>query len=344
MLQNIKVSVVVPIYNTELYLFDCLDSLRRQTHINLEIILVNDGSKDNSQAICKEFAKNDKRFNLYTIKNSGYSGARNFGIEQATGEYIAFIDSDDICHSQMIQKQLEYLGKNNAEVSVCNFYNLYPRKVAKRKCNPNIVVDSNYAMQILFGAENFKKFGIKGGYSFRYLIERKLLNNIKYPIGEICEDEYFSYNLFLHARKIVINNEYLYFYRLRSKSVSKDKSFAVKRLLGRRLILNTFGDKLCASDASILKMAILHASQELSFVEFSSIPNDIINLVNDVIADLNATRKINKTSVNIFDKIFLINWIPLKVRFLLYKLFCIKSLCARNNLIRKFFKRELFPV
>lgn len=91
-----KVSVIVPIYNAEKYISECIESITCQTYKNLEIILINDGSLDNSIKICKQYAKNDDRIKLIDVENHGVSYARNKGIEEATGEYIIFIDSDDI--------------------------------------------------------------------------------------------------------------------------------------------------------------------------------------------------------------------------------------------------------
>ncbi len=115
---NYKVSIIVPIYNTEKYLKRCLDSIIDQTYQNLEIILVNDGSTDNSEKIAKEFAKKDHRIKLISQPNSGQSSARNTGIKKATGEYIGFVDSDDKINPKFVENLLQ-LYSNNTSIAVC---------------------------------------------------------------------------------------------------------------------------------------------------------------------------------------------------------------------------------
>lgn len=116
------ISVILPIYNVEKYLTHCLDSLLAQTYTNLEIILVNDGSKDNSLEICKSYAKKDSRFVVIDQANQGVSIARNTGIEAATGEYIAFIDPDDWVEPEMYASMLARIKKYESPICLCNYY------------------------------------------------------------------------------------------------------------------------------------------------------------------------------------------------------------------------------
>lgn len=113
------ISVIVPIYKTERYLRACIDSIVQQTHRNLEIILVNDGSPDNSLAVCKEYAEKDLRIKIVDRPNGGLSAARNSGLKMATGEYVAFVDSDDIIEPFTYEVLLEQLKKDNADISQC---------------------------------------------------------------------------------------------------------------------------------------------------------------------------------------------------------------------------------
>ena len=98
-----KISIIVPVYNTEKYLSKCLNSLIKQTYKDIEIIVVNDGSKDKSLEIAKKFAKQDNRIKVFNKENGGLSSARNFGIEKASGEYIGFVDSDDYIKENMFE-------------------------------------------------------------------------------------------------------------------------------------------------------------------------------------------------------------------------------------------------
>ena len=101
------ISVIVPVYNVEKYLPQCLDSIKNQTYTNLEIILVDDGSTDSSESICEDYAKSDSRIKLYHKENGGLSDARNYGIERASGQYFTFIDSDDYITKDYVSYLLE---------------------------------------------------------------------------------------------------------------------------------------------------------------------------------------------------------------------------------------------
>ena len=116
-----KVSVIIPVYNAEATLVKCLDSVCGQTYNNLEILLINDGSKDNSLEICELYAQRDSRIVLHTQKNAGPSAARNKGLDLATGEYIAFTDSDDYVEPDMIERLVAAAQENNVDMVICSF-------------------------------------------------------------------------------------------------------------------------------------------------------------------------------------------------------------------------------
>jgi putative flippase GtrA len=121
-LKSIKVSIIVPIYNTEKYLTDCIDSIIKQTHDNLEIILIDDGSTDNSGKIADKYAKKDKRIKVIHQKNQGQSTARNIGLTKATGNYISFVDSDDEIKKTFITDLLSGFSDKNTSLSVCGIH------------------------------------------------------------------------------------------------------------------------------------------------------------------------------------------------------------------------------
>ena len=121
MQNNILVSVVVPVYNVEKYLSRCIDSISRQSYSNLQIILVDDGSKDNSAVICDEYSKKDTRISVIHKTNGGLSDARNVGIDNAKGDYICFIDSDDFVRETYVEDLLNAILKYNSDIAVCLF-------------------------------------------------------------------------------------------------------------------------------------------------------------------------------------------------------------------------------
>ena len=116
------ISVIVPVYNAELYLRRCIDSILNQTYRNFEVILIDDGSKDGSSLICDEYAYNDTRVRVIHKKNEGVSATRNIGIEEAKGEYISFVDSDDYIDINMLEKMYKTAIKNNSDIVMCEFY------------------------------------------------------------------------------------------------------------------------------------------------------------------------------------------------------------------------------
>lgn len=126
------VSVIVPVYNAEKYLRECLESIRNQTLDNLEVICVNDGSTDGSLGILKEYAKKDKRFHIINQKNKGVNIARSAGYQKARGEYIAWADNDDILDKKMYEEMYRLAREKGSDIVICN-YNLYPKSVAKKE-------------------------------------------------------------------------------------------------------------------------------------------------------------------------------------------------------------------
>ena len=116
---NDTVSIIVPIYNKEKYLEKCLDSILGQTYRDLEIILVDDESTDNSLAICQRYAEKDLRIKIYHKPNGGVSSARNLGLEKSTGKYISFVDPDDFIHSEFIERLEMMLVQSDAEIAYC---------------------------------------------------------------------------------------------------------------------------------------------------------------------------------------------------------------------------------
>ena len=122
------ISVIVPVYNVEKYLARCLDSIINQTYKNLQIIVVDDGSTDNSSKLCDEYAKKDKRIEVYHKENGGVSSARNIGIKNAKGEAVGFIDSDDYVEPQYIEALVKSMLDNDSDISLCGFKKIYGKQ------------------------------------------------------------------------------------------------------------------------------------------------------------------------------------------------------------------------
>ena len=132
---TIKISVVVPIFNVELYLNRCIESILAQLYLNLEVLLIDDGSTDNSLLICREYEKKDARVKVYTQQNKGVSEARNLGIQHATGEFITFVDPDDWIEPRMYESMLNRIKMDNSDICLCDYAVIKNNKKIERTLN-----------------------------------------------------------------------------------------------------------------------------------------------------------------------------------------------------------------
>ncbi len=207
------ISVIVPIYNVEAYLDKCIRSIIDQSYKNLEIILVDDGSPDNCPHICDSWALQDQRIKVVHKENSGLSDARNAGLDIASGELIAFVDSDDWIKPEMFQRMMDAINEENADICACNIISVYPDREVKWGGKSNIVGDSETMLDLLYSDSRFPTSSCNKMY-------RKFLwNNIRFPVGKLCEDAFTTYLLIDKADRIVQITDALYYYRIRSESI-----------------------------------------------------------------------------------------------------------------------------
>ena len=209
-----KISIVVPVYNVEQYLEQCISQIINQTYVSLEIILVDDGSTDNSGRICDEFVKKDTRIKVIHKENGGLSDARNVGIKYATGEYIGFIDSDDYPEITMYEKLYSLVQKYSVDISVCSMY----RDI---NCKKEI-----YEEDVLSRREVFKEMAQCGkieSHAWNKLYKRSLFDGIEYPIGKTYEDIYTTYKVIDKVDRVAYTAEQLYFYRDNPESISNQR-------------------------------------------------------------------------------------------------------------------------
>lgn len=207
---DILVSVIIPIYNVEKYLNRCIESVMNQTYKNLEIILVDDGSPDQCGNICDEWALKDSRIKVIHKENGGLSDARNAGMNIAVGEFIAFIDSDDVVHSLFIQYLLETMLEQNADIVECGVrkFSTEINFPLKDKGNTIFFTKIEALRELIFDGDIRQ-------HVWNKLYRKKVIADVKFPVGKINEDEFWTYKVVGKAEKICkIENEfYGYFQR-----------------------------------------------------------------------------------------------------------------------------------
>ncbi len=232
-----KVSIIVPIYNMENYLNRCLDSIINQTYKDIEIILVNDGSKDNSLKICKEYAKNDKRIILIDQKNGGVSSARNNGLDKATGEYLAFVDPDDWIDKDGIEKMVDFALKQKCDIAFFD-YKINDEIQKSEKVNLEYTKETK---------DEFIKLLISGevpGYLWRLLIKKDIIKKSKFKLDlPMAEDLVFILEILNNVNKINKLEDAFYNYFLTENSITRG-SLKYKKNLHNTFLLNKYINKL----------------------------------------------------------------------------------------------------
>lgn len=209
------VSIIVPMYNSSKYLEKCLDSLINQTLKNIEIIVVNDGSEDNSLELAMNLAKKDKRIKVFDRKHAGLSSTRNYGLEQSNGKYIGFVDSDDYVESNMFEFLLNMSEDNHADIAICGWYLVENDNI--RECafkSERKVLNSEETTDILLNHVSFDNFACNK------LFSKELFDDIRFPEGKLLEDLLTIYKLINKSNKTVIDSTPLYYYVLHNNSIT----------------------------------------------------------------------------------------------------------------------------
>ncbi len=224
-MENELISIVVPIYKVEAYLERCIDSIRKQTYKQIEIILVEDGSPDNCGKICDAYAKKDVRIQVIHKSNGGLSDARNAGIEIAKGTYIAFIDADDYVMPNYIENLYQLCKNYQAEIAICHYQKVYSLEPEVLSSKPNVQVYTG--KELLYQMYNPKTEIEVVAWNKLYL--KSLWEGVIYPKGRIHEDEATTYQLLYKTQKVVVTDEILYAYYQTPNSITK-KAYTKKRL------------------------------------------------------------------------------------------------------------------
>lgn len=209
------VTVIIPIYNIENVLEECVTSVLKQTYSNLEILLVDDGSTDKSAAICDRFAEQDKRVNALHKSNGGLSDARNYGLAHAHGKYIFYLDGDDWLTDNAIQLLRETAEQHHADIVQCEYYYAYETYLLTRKSQGSIIEFSKEdALKELISNGRIKNF------AWANLIKKELAEKVLFLKGKYFEDSYWKYKIIDYSTKFIYLPQPLLYYRQRGNSIS----------------------------------------------------------------------------------------------------------------------------
>ncbi len=228
---NPTISIIVPVYNTALYLSKCLNSIAAQTFTDFEVLMIDDGSTDGSGEICDQYSQSDSRFIAIHQSNQGVSASRNNGLKQARGNYIAFVDSDDYVHPQMLELLYKAIRQGEYDLSVARYLSV------------NVGTEIEIQRIIEFHSQELsaedilcKLFG-KSGEDIQYIVvwnklyDRRLLANICFSALKVSEDLLFNVEVFSKVRQAIEVDSKLYYYTQRNTSASH--SVSEKQIIDR---------------------------------------------------------------------------------------------------------------
>lgn len=257
-----KISVIVPVYKVEEYLGDCIESILRQTYTDFELILVDDGSPDRCGEICDEYKKKDTRIQVIHKMNGGLSDARNAGLKIASGEYITFVDSDDMISDDYLERLHTSLKKYGADIVQGEFTEDFD-DIGKRSNKSVVVYNRNEALESFLHQKRVQVIACAKLY------KKECFTCVEYPKGRINEDNLTTYKNIWKAKTVVCIPEYIYFYRQNTNGIMKSN------LSAKRFEILSFQKELevfLGRDAAIFENSIDYAEMRIA-----------VRLINDCI-------------------------------------------------------------
>ena len=283
-----RVSVIVPVYNVSAYLGPCVGSILAQTHVQLEVILIDDDSTDESGVLCDNFARADDRVRVIHQQNGGLSAARNSGLDIATGEYILCIDGDDVVAVDHVERLVAEFSHPGVDIAIARFQSTEPRETyperGRTAASPTEYELRDDALVRLF------RFDGTTNSAWGKLYRAALFDGIRYPVGALYEDLPTTYRLFLRSERIAFTTYASYFYIQRATSIT------ALRHTDRRLDTFTFAAEAAdaVSDLSPRVRRAAHARQFMESVFYLSeisLRQDLRALPTPVLAPLQAFRR-----------------------------------------------------
>lgn len=209
-----RISVIVPVYKVESYIYRCVESILEQTFVDFELLLIDDGSPDNCGKICDEFAERDKRVKSFHKMNGGLSDARNYGFQHAEGEYVIFIDSDDYIEKDMLEYLYNNINRYQADMATCGAYDVFENKVERKQEVEEFVCSGEEAFGYIL-----KGIYVRGEI-WNKLIKSSLIRTLQFPKGKLYEDIFFTANMMKGIKCVCIGTKPKYYYVHRSDSIT----------------------------------------------------------------------------------------------------------------------------
>ena len=284
------ISVIVPVYNASKYINDCIDSILNQTYKDFELILINDGSSDNSLNIIEKYKEQDNRIKVFSQENKGVSYTRNRGIDIAKGNYLMFIDSDDWIEINALEKMLEIIEKYNADVARCNYFVNYENKEIIGNDffeKEEIVYNKKLLREKIIPALLCNKMK---SFSCLYLIKTNVMKNSIYYNEKICmlEDQIVCLKILAKINKCVFTEEPLYHYRVNPYSATVNHEY-IKRNIQSILMVNSiiinFLDEEHFNKQDVRLLCVSH---------LNVITNELYKLYDDGILNIEYLKNLRK--------------------------------------------------
>lgn len=302
------ISILVPYFNSEKYIHRCIESIINQTLKEIELILIDDGSTDNSYRICEKYAENDNRIILLKKENGGQGTARNLGLDIAKGKYIGFVDSDDFIELNMYELMFEKIEHYNADISICgyNIFNKLNDKLIPNKYEfKELILDNKTLMK-----EYLTKSYITGGPCNK-LYSRELFSNLRFPSIRMREDSYLMPHIFQITNKAVFIGENLYNQYIRIGSTERS-SFSVEKLDALKSV-DSLEEIIIGSYPDLIQYVFIRKIQS----RFELLKNIILsksidkyhdiykNLYSEINSNLKNIDKSSKSTLRIYKNLFL---------------------------------------
>lgn len=238
-----KVAIVVPVYNVEKYISECLISILDQTYQNWDCFVVDDGSTDGSAKIIDLFAEKDSRFKVIHKLNGGVCSARNCALDliekDNSYELIGFVDGDDLIHKEMIFELVKSIQKHHSDISVCGYYKFDEGlDHTKRTLSNDTDISVEDYLCLIFSKGQWKDSCLAGGMVCKSLFKSSVVSGVRFTTKNIVEDELFSVQVASNATKVSVVNQALYGYRRRETSLVRSNNFQNKHMEGRRACID----------------------------------------------------------------------------------------------------------